>query len=70
MPMNSGSWVSFIVEITESAIFSDLSTSTWLSIAPVSKVNSAIVARQSFLSLLLSMRMSVVAVYCGTAVTT
>ena len=34
--------------MTESAIFSDLSTSTWLSIAPVSNVSSAIEAESAF----------------------
>ena len=68
-PMNSGSWVRFIVEITERAIFSDFITSTWLSIAPVSKVSSAIDADNRVLSFWLSIRMSVVAVYSGVAVT-
>ena len=58
----------FIAEITERAIFSDFITSTWLSMAPVSNVNSAIDADNAFLSFWLSIKMSVVAVYCGTAV--
>ena len=65
--MNSGSCARFIVEMTERAIFSDFMTSTWLSIAPESNVNSAIDADRAFWSFWLSIRMSVVAVYCGTA---
>ena len=53
--------------MTERAIFSDFMTSTWLSIAPESNVNSAIDADRAFWSFWLSIRMSVVAVYCGTA---